>query len=973
MDPERWRRVKALFHEALERPAADREPFLAAACADDPALHEHLRQLLAAHEETSDRLEGGALQAALPALYDELHAAAEGLRIGPYRVIEELGRGGMGTVYLAARDDGAFEQQVAVKLIKRGMDTDEIVRRFVHERQILASLVHPHIARLLDGGTTDDGRPYFVMEHIDGQPVTAFAEQEGMGVEARLRLFLEIAAAVQFAHQSLVVHRDLKPANILVGRDGAPKLLDFGIAKLLGAGLPGARTQWTALDAQPLTPDYASPEQLGGRPVTTATDVYGLGLLLYELLLGVTPAAARRELGPGAGGRPASQVARALSKARGNPARGELERLARRLRGDLDTILGKALAADPAHRYGTVAELAEDLGRHLSHRPVKARRPTVAYRLGRTVMRHRLASAFVLSLVAFSAAVTWQALAQERLRLRAEATSRFLVALFKAADPEENRGEEITVREALATGAKLLQGEPTRTPWLARQLGDLTHEPGTRAELLETIGEVQFNLGLDEAERSLRKALEIRSRQAGREARLETARIRNLLGDLYRERDDYARSRRLYQAALDTREELLGRRSLPAAESLNGLGLVAYETEDWKAAEALFLEALAVRKQAPAAGEGRLGYAETLNNLGLLAIDQGRLPQAARYLEEALAAYRRLLGEDHPRSVRVLGNVAVVSFLRGDYARAAALYGKVLEIRRRVLGPDHPDLARTWSTLGAIEEKLGRWPAAEASVRQALALRERLSLTADADYAEALASLAGIVAERGELAEAARLYGRSLELYRRLLGDESTDVAMVLNGTAAVELARGEIETADRTVRRALAIRRRAYGPGHEATARSLHLLARVLAAAGRPEDAEAAFREALAVRRQKLGPAHSDTAESLVDLGGFLLGRGRPGEALPLLEEGLGALRRAFPAEHAEIGLAEVRLGAALAALGRRGQARPRLESGYRILLAARGGRHPETVEAARRLRELAADGPPLRPFARTGSRSQS
>jgi serine/threonine protein kinase len=335
MKIERWQRIKDVFATLLELAPAERAARLAATLPDDPSLAAEVESLLAAHDGADDFYERGAL-AAVPEVRQQLEGPIPGTLLGPYRVIRELGRGGMGAVYLAERDEPGFHQRVAIKLVKRGMDTDEIVRRFRAERQILASLSHPNIARLYDGGSAPDGRPYFVMEYIEGQPITTFAEEHKLSGEARLRLFLKVTAAVQSAHQSLVVHRDLKPANLLVDGTGEPKLLDFGIAKLLDPD--GSESALTRSNRSPMTPDYASPEQKAGGPATTATDVYGLGLLLYELLVGLAPGTVERRLGSGWAERPPSQAVKALAA----PADAAKRRLARHLGGDLDTIVATA-------------------------------------------------------------------------------------------------------------------------------------------------------------------------------------------------------------------------------------------------------------------------------------------------------------------------------------------------------------------------------------------------------------------------------------------------------------------------------------------------------------------------------------------------------------------------------------------------------------------------------------------------------
>jgi serine/threonine-protein kinase len=732
--------------------------------------------LLAAHEQADDRLDQGAA-AVVPDLWQDLQTAVAGRLIGPYRIVSELGRGGMGAVYLATRDEAGFEQQVAVKLIKRGMDTEGIVRRFLQERRILAGLAHPNIARLYDGGSTPDGRPYFVMESVAGEPITRFAAERGLGVEARLALFLKVCAAVQYAHQRLIVHRDLKPANILVGADGEPKLLDFGIAKLLDPSGSGPR-EMTEAHQRPMTPDYASPEQLDGGAVTTATDVYGLGVLLYELLVGMSPAAAERRLGPGWAERPPSQAARALDRG------AEGKRLARRLRGDLDTIVGTARERDGARRYGTAAALAEDVERHLTSRPVAARRPTLAYRLGRAARRHKLASAFAVFLVLFAVTAAWQAWQINQQRARAEAFSGLLERLFRGADPEQNRGEALTVRELLDQGSRRLIDEPGIAPEI-------------RADFLGTVGEVYANLGLyGDAETHLQRALDLRSQEGDEK---ERAALLTLLGHVAWQRGDGPEARRRYERAMDLKRRLYGPRALPLAEDLNGLGLVAAEAGDPVGAARRFAEAVAIAREA--GPEGRKSLADGLNNQGWLARRQGDLAAARASFGESLRLSREVLGDGHPETVRVRSNLATVLFQSGDLEGAAGAFREILDTRRRLLGPDHPDIARTLNNLGTVEEKRERLPQAQAAFREALAMSRRLAPPQEGMAAVALDGLAAIARRQGDLVAAEAAYAESCELLRKHLGDDPQAFANALQGLAGVQRDRGRPSVAAGTLR----------------------------------------------------------------------------------------------------------------------------------------------------------------------------
>ncbi|HEX4955494.1 MAG TPA: serine/threonine-protein kinase [Thermoanaerobaculia bacterium] len=949
MRAETWGRLKALFHHALELAEGQREAFLAAECAGDEALAAALRALLASHDRAEGFLDQNLLEAD-PELAEELSSAALGSRLGPYRIDSELGRGGMGAVYLAHRDDQTYEQAVAIKLIKRGMDTEEIVRRFVAERQILARLTHPFIARLLDGGATLDGRPYVVMERIEGRPLMSFCEERRLGVAERLRLFLRLAEAVHFAHQNLVVHRDLKPANVLVEADGTPKLLDFGIAKLLEPAAPGL----TRAEANPRTPEYASPEQLAGGVVTTATDVYGLGLLLYELLAGVNPKTTEGGQGPGGEIRPASQLLRRRGGA-------EALRRARRLEGDLDTILARALALDPARRYGSVRDLAEDVERHLEHRPVRARRPTVAYRLRSFLFRYRLASAAGLVMTLLAVTASWQAWEASRQSRRAEqqtgrarALSRFLIDLFQVADPGQSRGQVVTARELLDAGAeRLTAGTEPGPRWLAPNGEQLATQPETRADLLHAIGEVYQNLGLWEpASRSLAQAAELRSRLSGPQAELDRAGTLVQLAHLQRSRGEFDESQALYQQALEIRRRRLPAAHLDLAEVANGLGLLhAARGEAREAADQLG-RAIAIAR---ANGEaGRLPLAETLSNLAGVEITLGEAEKAAQLLDEARAIHHQRLGDDHPRTASDLSNLGGLRFSRGDYAGAAALFREAVALRRRLLGPEHPHLAVALSNLSAVLFELGELAEAEAALREALGLQRRLRAEPHADVAHALNNLASLLRERGQAREAAGHFEEALALYRRVFGPRHAMVATCLANLSLAHRDLGDLPAAERLAREALAMRRELLGAEHALVASSLYGLADLAERAGRLGEAMSLHRQALEMRRRLLGADHPALASSLVGLGGVLLEQGQAAEARPLLEEGLAIRKKSLAADHPLVALAESQLGAAWAELGERERARPLLEGGHRTLLARRGPEHPDTLAAARRLARL-------------------
>ena len=951
MEPERFRRLKEIFEGALDQPPADRPTYCATAAAGDAELLDRAMALIAAHESGDTAFEEGA-RAAIAEAGRDLQTAAEGLSVGPYRIVRELGRGGMAAVYLARRDEGGFAQEVAIKLVKRGLDTDEILRRFEHERQILAGLAHPNVARLLDGGSTADGRPYFVLERIEGVPITRYCRERGLGVAARLHLALAVSAGVAHAHRNLVVHRDLKPSNVLVDEAGVPKVIDFGIAKLLGAEDPGA----TLPGRQPLTPDYASPEQLAGGAITTATDVYGLGVLLYELLAGRDPGAAAPALGGAA-----VPLPRAAREFRDDLAPAERNRLARTLSGDLEAIVGKALEPEPARRYASVDELSDDLLRHLERRPVAARRPTFAYRLGRTVRRHKLAAAGSLAVLVLVAVALAQGYAAARARDRAEAElkrasalSGFLTDIFAIADPGQSRGEAVTAREILDRGSELLLAPQGNVPRrLPANLRALAREPETRADLLLAIGAVYRNLGALEAARSnLEASLATRPDRQDPHTLLARAESLLALGHVLREEGDHPASGRRLLEALALRRSILGAESPEVAECRNGLGLLYLSEGRPGRAAAEFRQALAsFRRALP---ERPLDLAEALSHLAAVELDRNRLRAAEALFAEARELRRRELGSDHPLAAEDLASLGRIFYGQGRYATAERLLAEALALRRRLLPSDHPEIASNWSDLGAVQMALGRFGDAEASHREAVALERRAAGGRSPQLPTALNNLAAALQAAGRPAEAEPLFEEALAALRAIYGPEHPNVAVGLNQLALARRDLGDLPGAERLAREALAIRRESSETPPLDLANSLVTLGTLLERRGALAEAERHYREALAVRERLLPADHVDLATPRVGLGNVLVALGRPEEAEPLLRRALAIRAAGLPPGHVGVALAENALGACLAELGRTAEARTLLAASLERIRALRGAGHADTLRAERRLLRL-------------------
>jgi eukaryotic-like serine/threonine-protein kinase len=844
--PERWRRVREIVDAALDAPAAERSARVEAACGGDAALAAEARSLLAAEPEADTVT--CALRAAVEAEWQSVGRAAPpepagedaaGQRIGAYTLERELGRGGMGVVYLGRRADRSYDGRVAIKLLRCAEDQGgELVRRFRQERQILARLDHPNIARLLDAGATPAGQLYLVMEHVEGTEIDAWCDENRLGIEARLRLFLRVAEAVQAAHRSLVVHRDLKPANVLVTSAGVPKLLDFGIAKILDpSGFPHA-ADTTFLGLQPMTPAHAAPEQIEGAPVTTATDVYGLGVTLYRLLTGALPYPDDRPLHRAivetepipASARMTERGAAEIAAARGtDPAR-----LRRRLGGDLDTILATALAKEPERRYGSAEAFAADVDRHLRGLPVAARRPTLRYRLAKAARRNRLAAGLAavltLAVVGFGASMGVLAgrLAEERDRVAAERdralreerearqTADFLRELFSSPDPSRAMGEELTARELLDRGAERLERE-------------LAGDPEALASLLDSIARAYEGLGLpDRAGPLFERSLALRRRVLGDDhpETLESAlhRGRNL-----HQLGDFGAAREKLREALGGMTRALGPGSPAVAEALEGLADLDRVTGRLAAAETGLERALVIRRRAGDPAD----RAETLLGLGLVRTQLGRHGEAESLYREAHETLLRVRGADHPTTLQAQKALAASLREAGRFAEAEAAFRRLLEAERRVLGTSHPRIPYTLAGLGYSLADQGRPEEAEGYFREALRIRRETLGDDHPAIPVSLTAVATALRQQGRSREAEALYREAVERVRRAFPPGFPGLAYPLVELGTLLTADGRAAEAEPLLREAAELRRRALGPDDELSRKAEAALSACRAALG--------------------------------------------------------------------------------------------------------------------------------------------
>ncbi len=709
MDRARWLRVESIVADAMEAPPDARAGIIAAACVGDEVLQNEVLSLL-------DQLDADPEFLERPLLGEGPVAP---VAAGPWQLGRLLGRGGMGEVFHATRRADDVTQEAALKVIRRGADSEEVVHRFRLERRILAQLRHPNIARLLDAGMTDDGRPFFAMEYVDGAPLTAHADAAGLGLRARLALFLEVCAAVEHAHHHLVVHRDLKPRNILVTADGTPKLLDFGIGKVLDdTGAFGTSIE-TRAEARLLTPEYAAPEQLAGDGVTTATDVYALGLILHELLAGghpyLTPGMTRNELEAAIRTR---EPLRPSEYRRQHTSGADAQ--ARALEGDLDTIVLMALRKEPGRRYATVTALREDLQRHLDGLPVVARPDTLAYRLHKFVGRNRgivvAAAAILVALVGVTASslVTARRVAAAAARAEAERDKAlevrgFLMEMFGATGADQSVGDTVSVRALLDRQRAQLD-----VAFAGRD--------AVKADMLDVLADGYDRLGLyADAEPLARQALELRIALLA-PGHPDIATSQNLLGWILHERGRSEDALVLLQRAEQARRADSVRSREPLARTLNDLGVVFNARKQYGDAQRVLTEALAIRRAIN--GDTHRAVGITANNLAAAWYFQQQLDSAIAVQALALQALQASVGRDHQRTTVALGNLAAFRRAKGDLAGAEREYRELLARQSRLQGRSHPVTARILTSLAIVLADRARGGGADSLLAESATLYE---------------------------------------------------------------------------------------------------------------------------------------------------------------------------------------------------------------------------------------------------------
>jgi serine/threonine protein kinase/Flp pilus assembly protein TadD len=1002
-------REEELFAAALALPVAERQRYLEQACGGDIDLLRRVQALLRVHEEVGGFLETPAV-ADLPAVArggeskPPLEEAA-GTMIGRYKLLQKIGEGGCGVVYMAEQEE-PVQRRVALKVIRLGMDTKEVIARFEAERQALALMDHPNIARVFDAGATGTGRPYFVMELVRGVKITDYCDQQNLSTAERLNLFVRVCHAIQHAHQKGVIHRDIKPSNILVTlQDGepVPKVIDFGIAKATQGRLTD-QTLFTAFEQFIGTPAYMSPEQaqLSSVDVDTRSDIYSLGVLLYELLTGRTPFETkellragldemRRQIREVEPPKPSTRLRTLEAAALTTTAQHrstEPPKLIHLVRGDLDWIVMRCLEKNRARRFETANELAADLARHLHDEPVAARPPSTLYRLQKLVRRNKLAFAaagtIALALLIGLAVSSWMYAREKAARERAVAAEVEQSRLRQQADADRERAvaaeeqQRQLRQQAEAARAQAVAAE-TEQSRLRQQAEDArTNETRQRALAEEARNNEARQRELAETDRKKAETEAAKSKQVaqfltdmlqgvgpsvalGRDTKLlreildkttervskdfkeqpaVEAELRGTLGNVYRQLGEYDKAETMCREALTTRRKLLGNEHPAVAVSLNDLALVLSQRGDYDGAEATQREALAIQRKR--LGNEHPAVATSLNNLATVLRKRGDLAGAEAMQREALAMQRKLLGNEHPEVANSLNNLAMVLSDRGDLAGAETMQREVLATQRKLLGNEHPDVARSLHNLATVLSQRGDNAGAESLFREALAMQRKLLGNEHPAVATSLHSLAMVLSNRGDLAGAEPLFREALAMQRKLLGNEHPDVAKSLNNLGRVLAQRGDLAGAEAMAREALAIKRKLLGNEHPDVAGSLSSLAAVLLRRGDLAGAEATSREALAIHRKLLGNEQPEAARTLLTLAAVLLKRWDLAGAEAAAREALALQRKLYGTEYPDMAGTLIILGAILVKRGDLAGAEAQFLEAWKI---------EETVPSVRRI----------------------
>ncbi len=862
MEPQRWAAIESLYQGALEHDPDERFAWLQQACGGNADLRKEVESLLA---NADAHLSNPSARPELTRLWDHIagnsDSVSQALRdaartdsgiaafattpalpanIGPYRILRLLGEGGMGVVYEAEQEHP--QRRVALKVIKSGLSDPKLVRRFEHELLALGRLQHPGIAQIYEAGTADNGfgpQPYFAMEFIRGQPLIEYADAHQLTTRQRLELMARVCEAVHHAHQRGIIHRDLKPSNILVDETGQPKILDFGVARTIDSD--ARMTHQTDLGQIVGTLAYMSPEQVLADPMEldTRSDVYALGVVLYQMLAQRLPYRISSRL---------HEAVRTIQEDEPKP----LSTVSSTYRGDIETIVGKALEKDKTRRYSSAAELAADIRRYLHDEPIMARPASTIYHLHKFARRHKalvfgVAAVFVV-LIAGIIVSTREAARANKEAATSRAISDFLqndlLAQASAANqarPNNKPDPDLKVRTALDRAA-------------ARIAGRFDKQPEVEAAIRDTMGQTYTDLGL------------------------------------------YPEARTQLERALDLRRRVLGTKNPETLKTMDRLGYVAFLQGKYPEAETVLGNALAIQRRT--LGLEHPDTLATLNTLATVTWAEAKYPEAENLDTQILEIRRRVMGPENPSTLTTMNNLAIIYDEEGKYAQAEPLYTQTLEIRRRVLGPEHPDTLASMNNLANVYWAEGKYARAEELCSQSLEMRRRVSGAEHPYTLLSMMNLAGVYTDEGKYAQAEALGSQALEIQRRVLGPENPDTLKSMNNLASVYLDEGKYAQAEALFTQTLEIRRRTLGHEHHYTLKSMDFLAGTYAAQGKYMQAAALFTRTLESERRVLGPEHPDFLITLSDVASMYQREGKYAQAEIYAAQALAGQRRALGSE---------------------------------------------------------------------------
>ncbi|MDZ7715833.1 MAG: serine/threonine-protein kinase [Balneolaceae bacterium] len=903
MDQQKWKKVNEIVDTALELKGQQRDTFIEKKCKDDEALKSEVTRLLESIEQsgTEGFLENtkdfpGHLAADFSKEEQESASSLVGKTIDQYTITKLIGHGGMGSVFLAERADEAYNRPIALKVMRRGMDTPSNVARFERERNILANLDHPNIARLLDGGVTEAGLPYLVMEYVEGISLLDYCDSKKLNIDKRLSLFKEVCQAVKHAHTNATIHRDLKPSNILVTDEGNVKVLDFGIAKLLEPEDPESTLLQTRTGARMLTLGYAAPEQLESKAITTATDSYTLGILLYELLVGVHPfdmddkdltqieqiiRSKEPSLPSNKFSNLPTETQKKLARKRNTTAAAILKLLS----GDLDAIVIKALRKEPESRYSSAEQLLEDLQRREQNLPVIAREDTFRYNSSKFIRRHKtgisVAAGFLLLIIGFTVFYTWQ-ITEERNKARIEAqkaeeVTEFLTRIFEGSNPSVPKSDSIPVRHFLETGVK--------------RINEIEEQPEVKAALMTTMGRVYSNLGQYERSDTLHEEALKLSKKIYKDPHEDLAKSYVMMAVNEKELDNFAAAESLYKKGINILEKLGNRPDSLYSSSLSNLALLYEEIGEHQKAIPFHKKAVALDKKNYPEGHEKIGI--SLNHLAVAQDKNGNFQKALKNYEKALKILKNQLGNDHQRTAITTHNIAILYRNLGMIDRAMPMMKEALKMKKAIYGNEHIVVVSSLAGMGHLYRETGQIEKSISSFKKTLDIVSNTHGDSSMYSGIMMFSLGATYLQDGSFSKAEQLFRKSIHILERVLGPEGSYLAIPKHMLGKVFLKQEKLSEAQNEFRETKSILIKHYETSHPYYAGLMKSLGRLKIAQDSLQKAHFYLNKSIEVFEQKLPDNHWKLAESRLLFGKVLYHQGNYDESRQLLQQSIPNIQK--------------------------------------------------------------------------------